>query len=99
VEHLFTSDDEQQTNLSRTEFFNGKPLSDSIRNLDLLRRRDQVYQSMSMGLSFSEKINKSLSVIFSVNGTFDGQDDQNLSRRVFNPLGNYDPSFSKCSVQ
>lgn len=94
VEHLFTSDDEQQTNLSRTEFFNGKPLSDSIRNLDLLRRRDQVYQSMSMGISFSEKINKSLSLIFSVNGTFDGQDDQNLSRRFFNPLGNYDPSFS-----
>ncbi|MFW2478419.1 MAG: TonB-dependent receptor [Sediminibacterium sp.] len=94
LEHLFSSDDEQQTNLSRTEFFNGKPLSDSIRNLNLLRSRDQLYQSTAIGLSFSEKVNKSLSVIFSVNVTFDGHDDHNLSKSFLNPLGNYDSSFS-----
>lgn len=93
-DYLFSGDDEQQVNFSRTEFYNGKPIIDSIRNLDLLRSRGQAHQSMLMGISFSEKINNSLSYIFSVNGTNDDNDDKNLSRRFLNPGGNIDPSFS-----
>ncbi len=94
VEHQLNSSDEQQMNLSTTEFFNGKPFLDSVRSLDLIKGKDQVIQNMSVGLSFSEKINKSLSFTLSANSIFDNIDDNNLSNRILNPNGGIDSLFS-----
>lgn len=94
VEHQLNSSNEQQTNLSTTKFFNGKPVSDSIRNLDLIKGKDQTLQSLTVGLSFSEKINKSLSFTLSANSIFDNVDDNNLSNRILNPNGGIDSLFS-----
>src|SRR3989339_1448999 len=83
IEQQSTSSNEQQTNITATEFFNGKPLLDSTRNLDLFKGKDQTLQNFKIGLSFSNKINNAFSFILSVNSAYDVVNDHNLSNRIF----------------
>lgn len=94
IEQESTSSNEQQTNLTATEFFNGKPLLDSIRNLDLFKGKDQTLQNLKIGLSFSSKINNAFSFILSANSVYDAVNDHNLSNRIVNPTGVIDSLFS-----
>lgn len=94
IEQQSTSSNEQQTNITATEFFNGKPLLDSTRNLDLFKGKDQTLQNFKIGLSFSNKINNAFSFILSANSAYDVVNDHNLSNRIFNPTGAIDSLFS-----
>lgn len=94
IEQQSTSSNEQQTSLTATEFFNGKPLLDSTRSLDLFKGKDQSLQNLKIGLSFSNKINNSFSFILSANSVYDAVNDNNLSNRIVNPNGSIDSLFS-----
>lgn len=94
IEQKSTSSNEQQTSLTATEFFNGKPLLDSTRSLDLFKGKDQNLQNLKIGLSFSNKINNSFSFILSANSVYDAVNDNNLSNRIVNPNGSIDSLFS-----
>jgi hypothetical protein len=94
IEQQSTSSNEQQTSLTATEFFNGKPLLDSTRSLDLFKGKDQNLQNLKIGLSFSNKINNSFSFILSANSVYDAVNDNNLSNRIVNPNGSIDSLFS-----
>ncbi|MDP3567268.1 MAG: outer membrane beta-barrel protein [Sediminibacterium sp.] len=94
IEQQSTSSNEQQTSLTATEFFNGKPSLDSTRSLDLFKGKDQNLQNLKIGLSFSNKINNSFSFILSANSVYDAVNDNNLSNRIFNPNGSIDSLFS-----
>lgn len=94
IEQESTSSNEQQTNLTATEFYNGKPLLDSTRNLDLFKGKDQTLQNLKIGLSFSNKINNAFSFILSANSVYDAVNDHNLSNRIVNPTGAFDSLFS-----
>lgn len=94
LDYSFDNADERQTQLSNTEYFNGKPIIDSIRNLNLFRSSDHVLQNLALGISFSEKLNKAMAVVLSMNSVLEDVTDQYLSRGFNNPLAPIDPSFS-----
>lgn len=94
LDHSFDDANELQTQLSNTEYFNGKPIIDSIRNLNLFRSSDHVFQNLALGVSFSEKLNKAMAVVLSMNLVQEDVDDQYLSRGFNNPTVPIDPLFS-----
>ncbi|MDP1842413.1 MAG: outer membrane beta-barrel protein [Sediminibacterium sp.] len=94
IEQQSNNSNEQQINLTTTDFFNGKPLIDSIVALDLIKQKDQALQILNGGISYSDRINKSLTFILSINSTLETADANNLSNRFLNPIGGFDSLFS-----
>lgn len=94
VDHDFNNSGEQHTQYSNTAFYNGKPIVDSITNLNLLKSTNQTFQRSAIGMSYSEKLNKAIAFILSINSASDNVDDQNLSRRLNSGFGLIDTSFS-----
>lgn len=93
-EGQFNSSNEQQINLSNTEYYNGKVLVDSIRSLDLSKGKDQVNENFDFVLGYSEKLSKSLSLTLSANTLLEYVSDNGLSKRFQNPSVSFDPFFS-----
>lgn len=85
---------EHQTNFTNTIFFNGKPVIDSTVKLDLLK--DNRYRSRStlFGISLSESLAKSLSVLFSATTLMDYINNDGVSSRLSSIPASLDPRFS-----
>jgi hypothetical protein len=94
IDNKLNTLNEQQTNLTNTIFFNGKPIIDSTVNLDLLKDSKYRSQSTLFGINLSESLSKSLAVLFSATSLFDDINNDGRSSHVSGTSVGFDPRFS-----